>query len=268
MKIPSPRAPAQSLGELSPLLYKLGRSSTKPPFKIWLHNPKKDRFVSKQIEKSGVWDKQLVDPIVEYLQAHPNSTFLDVGANIGFFSLLAASAGAAKVISIEALPSNVVMLAASVASNSFEHIIHVYPYTVGAEEQKGMSVCILTESDNQGHSFVSTQAEDCTKVTMWTIDDILKNAGISKVDFMKIDIEGYEAHALRGMLSTLRLGPPCVLMFECNTAMLKDAGSSVGQFLNLLLDHGYQVSHSLQDKLKAGHINDAWVYHSSCSADL
>jgi FkbM family methyltransferase len=128
------------------------RTTTNPPFVMFVHPVSEDRYISLELFKYGVWEKPLHDRMLEVFSgASRNATLLDVGANIGFHALAIAAAGY-KVAAVEPLPDNVALLRKSVAANGLEDLVEVYP--VVASNISSRDVCIHSSSMNKGHTFV------------------------------------------------------------------------------------------------------------------
>jgi FkbM family methyltransferase len=73
-----------------------------------------------------------------------------------------------------------------------------------------------------------------------TLDELLHDAGVDRVDLLKIDVDGHECEVLRGAGATLaEHGPPILL--EIAPYIFEDAGSSVGELVDLLADAGYSL---------------------------
>ncbi len=68
-------------------------SGTDPPFVIFVHPAAEDRYISAQVQRTGVWEGDLEHRIRRLMMPYEDATFLDVGAHIGFHTLSAASAG-------------------------------------------------------------------------------------------------------------------------------------------------------------------------------
>ena len=159
--------------------------------------------MSQNLINDGVYELKELKFISKMLKKNKEkTTFLDVGANIGLYSLVAANSGA-KVISVEGLPKNVKILRENVELNNFSGKIIIYPYPVG-EEQK---ICRYYNSkENKANGIVKCDKEiDETlnfidQFEMKTLDSLLKE----DIYFMKIDIEDHELQAFKGMQKYLK----------------------------------------------------------------
>ena len=98
-----------------------------------LHDPSIDNHVSPTIARTGCWECPTVQDMLAMLRAHRNASLLDIGANIGYYSLAAAASGAAaRVNAFEASPRNVLMLQQSVSRSRLEGVVTVHAMALGA----------------------------------------------------------------------------------------------------------------------------------------
>src|SRR6202142_2416350 len=126
--------------------------------------------------------------------------FIDVGANIGYFScLLAKLAGpAGKVLAIEPEPQNLKLLEQNIKITNLTNVV-VHSGALGARE--GSAMLGLYKASNRGrHSILDTDAKARIHVPVRTLDDVARNSGknVSSWSLVKIDVEGYEGFVLDG----------------------------------------------------------------------
>ena len=122
------------------------QTATDPSFLIAVYD--KADIVSRDIIAKGVWEKEIAELIVSTFTKGGDSVveevFVDVGANLGFHSLLAATLGA-RVIAFEPMTENVRMLVASACLNGIEgDSLQIYETGIGAHiaSSKGIPCCI------------------------------------------------------------------------------------------------------------------------------
>ncbi len=128
---------------------------------------------------------------------------IDGGAYIGENTLaFATTVGPqGKVYSFEPLISNLCVLKQNVSQNGLDNIVKIIPVGLGdVVDLKPLSASSETEL-NPGFSLRS--AENADRVPIITIDSLVQNKEISGVDFIKMDIEGFELKALNGAIGTL-----------------------------------------------------------------
>jgi FkbM family methyltransferase len=148
---------------------------------------------------------------------------LDLGAHVGAFALAAASSGF-EVAAVEASTANVELLRAAVAANGFGGRLQVVPAAVS--DRRG-SVS-FRELGPYGH--VLEGGEGGTTVEALTVDDLLDRLGWNAVDLVKLDVEGSEVAAVRGMPRLLAGARPPVVWCESNghtLALLRESPRSL-----------------------------------------
>lgn len=127
----------------------------------------------------------------------PNDLFVDVGANIGSYSILASGVAGAKSIAIEPDPGTAKNLVRNIEVNALADKVEIVRTAIGAEEGE---IVFTTGRDTMNR--VATRADkDQQVVPLRKLDDILK--GKNPV-VIKMDVEGFEREALRGALETLK----------------------------------------------------------------
>jgi FkbM family methyltransferase len=131
---------------------------------------------------------------------------LDCGANVGTFTREALLAGASKVVAIEPSEQNVECLRRNFAKEIADGRVIVYPKGVWHREE----VLELSVFDNSAlDSFVMNNRTESEKkprkvlLPVTTVDKLVVELKLPKVDFIKMDIEGAERHALRGAVRTI-----------------------------------------------------------------
>jgi FkbM family methyltransferase len=161
-----------------------------------------------------------------------DDVFIDVGANIGTFSIPVTLHTGAGCLDVEALPSNVELLAASLAANKIcNHRIE--------------AVAALDSYDNvqiKGTSAFGTVNRSGIGIDVPAVplDDILAETPFAKARLVKMDIEGSEQRALRGM-SRFFGRPPDHVIFEANGAHCYANGYMPQDLMRFFEDRGYAL---------------------------
>lgn len=194
----------------------------------------------------GAYD---LTPSLFALVLKPNrlgGTFIDVGANIGSSSIGLAKLGV-PVIAIEASPSITTELSHNVAINS------PIPYAslnVAVTDEAGLAserwVPIHVSKGNTGASSLksgwnqslSSPTQELTR--LMSLDAVIDATGIEHILLIKIDIEGYEHQAIRGLKKTLAQRP--AVLFEWRTDALRKVGAEIKN-PRLLFPTEYQFNH-------------------------
>jgi len=153
-------------------------------------------------------------------------TFLDVGANIGYYSALAmVRIGAAgKVIALEPDPENFRYLQATVAANGAASATCIQK---AAAAQSGI-LKLYVSKNNRGDNrlYPNDLCDRSYDVQVSTVDALLGECGVQCVDLVKIDVQGFEGHVLHGMTETIRRSADLIILTEFWPFGLKSAGST------------------------------------------
>lgn len=193
--------------------------------------------ISDHIRKWGSWEAYTTEVLLELFRRVPQDTiFVDVGANIGWFSLVAAAQGF-HTISIEPVFDNICCFNKSIAKNEFHDLITMYPFAVGSGVG---NVEITTSKNNMGLCSSRTLPElDRTGSEICQVrklDDCLK---LHKGDMiMKMDVEEAELDALKGALDVFGTGRVKYLIIEVSNYD-KEFFSIVRRFYQYAIQIGF-----------------------------
>ena len=167
----------------------------------------------------------------------PGMTVVDIGANIGYYSLLFGRlCGPEGVVhAFEPAPENLRLLQHNLVVNN---ISNVRAYDCALGDQPGTALLRLSAENLGDHSFFATDHQRAAvEVKVMRLDDILSGP----VDVIKIDIQGAEARAIAGMRQTFRRSTNLTLFTEFCPKGLADAGSGGEEYLALLRQCGFQI---------------------------
>ncbi|MGH2810709.1 MAG: FkbM family methyltransferase, partial [Actinomycetota bacterium] len=189
---------------------------------------------------------QHVDPAYLGLmlsQLSQGDAVLDLGSFIGTYSLTAAAAGC-RVVSVDASPNNAALLRASAARNGFRHLHVVH----AAVSDSAGSVDFFAHGP---WGRLNHEGIDKPTVSVWAlrVDDLVSRMGWDRVSFIKMDVEGSEVAALRGMPRLLSGPDSPTIMFESNWHTLRFFGETPSTLLGTLEDYGYTSYHLEDGKL-------------------
>jgi FkbM family methyltransferase len=204
------------------------------PLGLQFHAYKRD-VIGRLLYKQQVHEPALTQWLIdryggEPAHASPPRLFVDIGANIGYFSaLLARLAGPqGRVIAFEPEPANQSMLRQNLALNQLANV-RLEPVALGAEN--GSAVLHRYKASNRGrHSLVAAAGADSIEVPVRRLDDLLP--GDERIDLMKIDVEGYEPYALAG--AERALARTEVLAIEFSPDLIRRTTVDPGEFLHRL----------------------------------
>ncbi len=184
----------------------------------WLLLPRADTIITPELIDRGVWEPRETRYLRTLLQA--GQTFVDVGANVGYFSLLAARllGPGGTVIAVEPEHRNLDLLHRNIARNHTE-TVRVIPFAAAAEEV-AMSLA-LDESNRGGHRLVASDDPQAgPSVRCVRLDDVLPE----HVDVIKVDAQGYDHEVIEGLRRTLAANPRATLMVELSRFELNRRG--------------------------------------------
>ena len=132
----------------------------------------------------------------------PGDTVIDAGAHIGVFSRWALKRGAARVISIEPNPDNIISLERNLAPEIAEGKVTIVKAGVWNEESK-LELSLHDHITSRPTLFHMDGISHSITVPVRPLDSIIEELGIERVDFIKMDIEGAERQALEGGAATI-----------------------------------------------------------------
>lgn len=139
-----------------------------------------------------------------------DETFVDVGANVGAFTILASKVVKAKAICFEPLPETVNRLKTQIHVNNISDIVSVINKGVG--DEKG-ELFFTNNNDSTNKVSLSGKAENTTKVEITTLDYELDS---NEKYFLKIDVEGFEYNVIEGAKNILSSQNAIALIIEIN----------------------------------------------------
>ena len=170
----------------------------------------------------------------------PGDTFLDVGANHGSYSLLAAPAVApGRVLAFEPQPRLAALVRRSFEANRFKN---AEVFEVACSDREGEATLYVprTMSGMGGlyEGFSGGRGRRRLSVPLRRLDDLLSGRDLRGRVALKLDVEGSELAVLRGARAFLRERLPLILL-ELNPASARAAGHSVDDLLRFLCESGY-----------------------------
>ena len=186
--------------------------STSTHFDFKIQGTTRD-LIQRNIFYFGIWEPNLTKFVRNRLLGLKGRVFLDIGANIGYFSLLASKVmPAGYVVSVEAYPSIYEKLIRNIFQNSIKNIRPVNCAVVDFARQVKMT---YYGDGNEGRTFISSEGD--VAVSGLPIVEILSPSEIPKVRLVKIDVEGAEYLVCKGLFCILDEFPhDCEFVIEIN----------------------------------------------------
>ena len=222
-----------------------------------------DEGIAPHLLMDGYWESWISQLMARIIQ--PGMTCLDIGANFGYFSLLMSglAEGSGRTIAVEPNPHLLKFLRATKAINGspFELV------EAALSDDTGEAILTVNEHEYGGGTIKPNEllpGKTQVKVPTISVDQLLEDKGIKRVDVIKMDVESVEPLVFAGMKKTIQANPQLQVVMEYTPANYEDAEG----FTRLLFNH-FEVNQirdfddlvkmnesSVQDLLKInGHID-------------
>lgn len=197
----------------------------------------KIRFFPESSVAAQLWINPEKFVLQENLMAaylHKGDIVVDVGANIGTITLPAAKlvGPSGRVFSVEAHPRIIGYLRSNAILNHLANI-DFFECAVGASEGMVRFSNYKSDSGNQ------ITPEGPLQVRVARLDSLLQDYGLTRVDFLKIDVEGFEKQVLEGARQTLAI-TNCIYT-EVLDRHLSDYDSNSADIFHILRSHGFML---------------------------
>ncbi|MFI0821370.1 FkbM family methyltransferase [Streptomyces sp. NPDC021098] len=196
----------------------------------------------------GVWEPHMTRWLQRRLR--PGDVFVDVGANIGYYSVLASRlvGPGGAVVAVEASPRFHQLLLRHARRNAGTNIRAL---NAAVSDRDELLTFVLASSRNMGANSIvpyDGPAESTFDIAARPLPDLLTDDEIARARVIKIDVEGAEGGVVRGLLPLLdRLRPDAELTIEVTPDRMADLGESVEELLAALTSHGFHTYHLAND---------------------
>jgi len=206
-----------------------------------------DDVITRELLKTGYWE--LDETLEARAILRPGDTFIDVGADFGWYTVIGAKAvgPTGRVIAFEPVPRNLEFLRRNVAANGCANA-KIEP--IALSNKSGKVTMHLNRTNLGNHSMLEARDRpDSIDVQAMTLDEYLKDYS-GKIALIKIDTEGAEGYILEGMRETLRKHPEMVIFMEFTPRWLQQSGYDPEAMLRQMCDQGYEIQYFLDDASK------------------
>lgn len=205
--------------------------------------------VKLELNPISLIDRKLIskrghDPLVQEMLTvglSQGGIFIDIGANIGYFSLIAAKMPNVKVLAFEPSPRELFRLYRNICLNKLTNIT-VFPY--GLAESNQTLPLYLSGDFNPGKNSVldveplaNSPPINCR---FFALDDCLPPSFLKEIRVVKIDVEGFEVSVCKGMANSMELMNEAIFIVEISPNFLLKDGCQVNDIYDFFAVHGYQ----------------------------
>jgi len=208
------------------------------PLPVTLHvHGEQDLYISRRIREEGIWEPYETSLLLSLLQ--PGDVFVDVGANLGYFSILAATAvgQGGAVFAFEPDPANFQLLRANAALNGLQDRICAVQAGLAAAAGSGE---LFLSPDNLGdhQTYSAADTRRSLPVALLNGSDYL-GSRLQRLDLLKVDTQGFEYQVMQGLMPLLRKLPRVPrIIIELTPGSLCQAGASGRALIELLAGLG------------------------------
>jgi FkbM family methyltransferase len=224
-------------------LLQAGRVQVEPRMSLFL-DPRD--LVPLMILRTGEWQPEVWQSMSPALG--PGGVFFDVGAHIGYFSMKAAPVvgPAGLVVSFEPNPETVKLLRDNVAANHFQNVTVEPIACTDRDETLTLYAAPVVNTGASSLSRDNAALDPSNPPRAYTvrgrpIDDVVRELNLTRVDAVKVDVEGAEVQVLQGAIETLKRFHP-KLVVEVVPSQLAEFHTTPEDLRNLLRGAGYVLS--------------------------
>jgi FkbM family methyltransferase len=204
-----------------------------------------DAMLSPWLVLDGLWESHVTDWLQHTLE--PGQVFVDVGANIGYFTLLGGGlvGPGGRVVAVEAHPRLSELLRRNVIINGLHRSVTTFAlaaWSTSTDLELHMRENFASNSSlgSAGAEALARlgDTEEMVEVHAVALDDLL--ADVPRVDVIKVDVEGAEVHVFTGLARTLDANRDITIMFEWSPEQITGVGDDPGDLVALLEGHGFR----------------------------
>ena len=188
-------------------------------------------------------ERRLIEPLVK-----PGMTFIDIGANVGVYSLFVSvkTGGTARILSLEPHPRTYRKLVVNRRLNGFDNI---RPVNMAAGEDTATMELFSDGGGNIGGASLLREASgdaNAVEITARPLPEILRDNTVGDIDLLKVDVEGFEDRAVLPLFedaASRRLWPSAMLIETVHRKLWRR------DMVEILQGHGYRVAGETTENL-------------------
>ncbi|MEH6590858.1 MAG: FkbM family methyltransferase [Halioglobus sp.] len=201
------------------------------PLKMLVHSGM-DAHISTAIAQRGIWEPAETRFIINTLK--PGDSLVDVGANIGYFTLIASAlvGTQGKVFAFEPDPKNFAILATNIEAN---HCANVQLFEAALSNQTSQGKLFLSDTNMGDHTIYSLDdGRSSTDISLVNGAELFHDRR-EKIDFLKVDTQGSEFQVIEGLVTSLEYSlPGLVMLLEFSPNSIIKTGATGTALLDLL----------------------------------
>ncbi len=239
------------------------------PFKIRIVNFINDFFFNNEIRVRGPGNKLLQVSTREYMSNEivftgnyepltlklcesllgNGGVFLDIGANMGLYSIHLSTIENLHIYAIEPSFSNFQKLLSNIYLN---HRKNITPINIGLSDKDSFGFLTNSSPGNSGTVQVVNKSNDDTSylIRLCPLSEIINFFNIQSIDLIKIDVEGFEMNVFKGFFKQNTIKPKNIIMEFSD--LMERTGYTMEQCYNYIIDLGYEPNNVLGNKFNLG----------------
>lgn len=177
-----------------------------------------------------------------------DTIFLDIGANIGFFSIIAEKKFGAQVFAFEPSPREFKRFKKNLISNDCKRIVS---YNCALGNVNDESFLQTADYSNHGmNRIVPCGTKNSVRVKVKKLDSLIKTLDLEKIGLCKIDVEGFELEVLEGMSNIITKLETCKFIVEISPTYLCDNGRKAEDIYKFFEKYEYKYEFGIQSKFQ------------------
>ena len=201
-----------------------------------------DTVVSKSLNSNLIWEKEESEFFKNIIKEGMN--VVDIGANIGYFTLLFSKwiGNKGKVYSFEPDPSNFEILSKNICANRSKNVTAFQKALSNNDGKLSLFLCEKNKGDHRIFDFYAFEDDDKRKkidVESVTLDSVLSD---KKIEVIKMDVQGAEYLVLEGMKETINKNSNLYLLTEFWPYAIEKSGHSPKDFIEVLRKMKFEIS--------------------------
>lgn len=202
----------------------------------------------------GEFEPEEIKWVQEFLS--PGDTFVDVGSNFGYYTMIASGivGDGGRVIAFDPSVAACMALEDNIRRNAIENTTVV---RMGLGDKVETRELLLRDPTLYSPSFCYDNEckTECVGTSLIsTLDGVADSFGIEKIDMIKMDVGGYESAVIRGMDWMLREGKVHRILVEFNGYWLQKVGSNVEELHRLITSYGFELERTIEYPCNNGEI--------------